>query len=184
MFKRDAQLVGFVRCYLPARVVEARSRAIPEYRHWSRDGVLTLTDGDMTDFAQIETDLRALVSPVPRPRPRVRSVRLGAHHVEPVQQRAAGAGRTEESEDIHGRGARAGSAGAGGIVPARREFLSGLAGSNCVVNRRYEDSLMPTKVHAESPRKIDAIDALLLAISGHLRQASVPEPTYQVFVVG
>jgi phage terminase large subunit-like protein len=56
--------------------------------------------------------------------------------------------------------------------------------SNCVVNRRYEDSLMPTKVQPESPRKIDAIDALLLAMGGCLRQATVPTPSYQMLVVG
>ena len=43
---------------------------------------------------------------------------------------------------------------------------------------------MPTKVHPESPRKIDAIDALLLAMGGCLRLATVAAPQYEMLVVG
>jgi len=56
--------------------------------------------------------------------------------------------------------------------------------SNVVVDRRIDDSLLPKKEAPESPNKIDGIDALLLAVGGWLRAASVPEPTYSVLVMG
>ena len=58
VFQREDQLVAFVRCYLPADVVQERARAVPEYRIWAEKGELVLTDGTMIDFARIEQDIR------------------------------------------------------------------------------------------------------------------------------
>lgn len=55
--------------------------------------------------------------------------------------------------------------------------------SNAVVRRGVDDSLLPKKDHAESPNKIDAIDALISAIGGWLRLAPAA-PDYSVLVVG
>jgi phage terminase large subunit-like protein len=46
--------------------------------------------------------------------------------------------------------------------------------SNCCVERRRDGSLLPTKESAESPNKIDSIDAICLALSAMLED---PEPT-------
>ncbi len=53
------------------------------------------------------------------------------------------------------------------------------AASNCVVSRRTDDSLLPKKATAESPHKIDPVDALMLAIGGWLRQPRPRESVYQ-----
>ena len=184
LFKREEVLVGFVRCYLPARVVEARSRAVPEHRQWVRDGILTLTDGNMIDFGRIEADLRGWCQHF-----QVRDICFDQY----------GSAQIAGSLFNSGLPARIEPKNPKTFTPPARELearvLAGLfrhdgnscltwQASNCVVNRRYEDSLMPTKVQAESARKIDAIDALLLAIGGYLRTAAIPEPTYSVYVVG
>jgi phage terminase large subunit-like protein len=59
--------------------------------------------------------------------------------------------------------------------------------SNVVISRRIDDSILPKKESPESANKIDAIDALLLAISGVLRQSgavAAPPPQYRMFVLG
>jgi phage terminase large subunit-like protein len=38
--------------------------------------------------------------------------------------------------------------------------------SNCVVDRRVNGSILPKKEHKDSPKKIDGIDALIMAIGG------------------
>jgi phage terminase large subunit-like protein len=184
LFKRDDGLIGFVRCYLPARVVEARSRAVPEYRHWARDGILTLTDGNMTDFGRVETDLRGWCRQF-----QVRDLVFDQYSSAQITSNLFNSGLPARVEPKNPKT----------FTPAARELearvLAGLfrhdgnscltwQASNCVVNRRYEDSLMPTKVQAESPRKIDAIDALLLAIGGYLRVVNAPVPQYQMVVFG
>ena len=54
---------------------------------------------------------------------------------------------------------------------------------NVVVTRGVDDSLLPKKADAMSPHKIDAIDALLLAIGGYLR-AQTATPNYAMAVFG
>jgi phage terminase large subunit-like protein len=183
LFKRDDVLVGFVRCYLPGRVVDARSRTVPEYRHWARDGILTLTDGNMIDFARIEADIRGWCRQFA-----VRDICFDQY----------GSGQITGNLFNSGLPARIEAKNSKTFTPSARELearvLAGLfrhdgnscltwQASNCVVNRRYEDALMPTKVHAESPRKIDAIDALLLAIGGYVRVATTAAPAYAMVVI-
>ena len=185
VFKRDDLLVAFVHCYLPARVVEARSRAVPEYRHWAREGLLTLTDGNMIDYGRIETDLRGWCKQF-----QVRDICFDLYGSAQIATSLFGSGLPARTESKNPKS----------FTPPARELearvLAGLfrhdgnscltwQASNCVVNRRYEEALMPTKVQPESPRKIDAIDAVLMAIGGYLRLASVPAaPSYQMLVVG
>src|SRR5207249_12323672 len=44
----------------PELVVSERERAVPEYRMWVKLGDLTLTPGNMTDYATVESDIRQL----------------------------------------------------------------------------------------------------------------------------
>jgi phage terminase large subunit-like protein len=55
--------------------------------------------------------------------------------------------------------------------------------SNVVVTRGGDDSLMAKKDAAESPHKIDAIDALVSGVGGYLR-AQTPAPSYAMAVFG
>jgi phage terminase large subunit-like protein len=54
VFKRDDAL----RCYLPELVVQERIRAVPAYRECANMGLLTLTSGNMIEYAAIEADIR------------------------------------------------------------------------------------------------------------------------------
>ena len=51
--------------------------------------------------------------------------------------------------------------------------------SNVCVERRRDGSLLPTKEARDSPNKIDAVDAILLALSALLAASTAPaaEPT-------
>jgi phage terminase large subunit-like protein len=55
--------------------------------------------------------------------------------------------------------------------------------SNAVVRRGTDDTILPQKERVDSPNKIDAIDALLLAIGGYLR-AQEATPKYNMLVMG
>src|SRR5262249_5077364 len=59
-FRRGDEVCTFVKGYLPELVVGERARGVPEYRAWVQSGELTATPGNMTDYAAIETDIRAL----------------------------------------------------------------------------------------------------------------------------
>ena len=158
---------------------------MPEYRHWARAGLLTLTDGNMIDYGRIETDLRGWCKTF-----NVRDIGFDLYGSAQISSNLIGSGLPARVESKNPKTF---------TIPARELEARVLAGlfrhdgnscltwqaSNCVVNRRYEDSLMPTKVQPESPRKIDAIDALLLAMGGYLRLAAAPAaPSYSMLVVG
>lgn len=184
VFHLEDRLVVFVKLYLPEQVVMDRARAVPEYRLWATSGILTLTSGNMIDYAKIEADTRAWCSQFA-----VRdicfdqfgSVQIVGNlsndglpaRVEPKNARTmTPPARELEARIKHGR--------------FRHDGNSCLRwqASNAVVRRRVDDSLVPQKDAPESPNKIDAIDAVLNAINGWLRQPAVPAPkAYRVLVV-
>lgn len=184
VFQHEDWLVAFVRLYLPEAVVMERARAVPEYRLWATSGVLTLTEGNMIDHARIERDVRAWCTQFA-----VRdicfdqfgSVQLIGNlstdglpaRVEPKNARTmTPPARELEARVTHGRVRHDGNS-----------CLRWQAG-NAVVRRRVDDSLVPQKDSPESPRKIDAIDAILNAINGWLRQPAIAAPkAYRVMVV-
>jgi phage terminase large subunit-like protein len=184
MFPREDQLVAFVRCYLPAEVVADRARAVPEYRIWKEHGELVITDGTMIDYARIEADLRGWCQQF-----EVRDICFDQY------------GSVQLTGNLFNDGlpARMEPKNAKTFTPPTRELETRIKhrrfrhdgntclrwqASNVVVDRRIDDSLLPKKETPESPNKIDAIDALLLAIGGWLRASSVTEPSYSVVVVG
>jgi phage terminase large subunit-like protein len=183
VFQRDDDLIAFVRCYLPAEVVLERARAVPEYRRWKERGELVLTEGTMIDYSRIERDVRAwctqfLVRDICFDQ--FGSVQLiGAlfndgypARLEPKNPRTTTPPARElEARVKHGRFRHDGNT-----------CLRWQA-SNVTVRRGMDDSLLPQKDAADSPHKIDAIDALLLAIGGVLR-AQAATVDYAVLVVG
>ena len=62
VFEKDGLLFAFPKFFLPADVVESRSRAVPAYRAWVTAGVLTPTEGSMTDLTAVEAYIRSLVA--------------------------------------------------------------------------------------------------------------------------
>jgi phage terminase large subunit-like protein len=184
VFPRDDHLVAFVRCYLPADVVADRARAVPEYRIWKEHGELVITEGTMIDYARIEDDLRTWCQLYD-----VRDICFDQYGSVHLTGNLFNAGLPARMEPKNAKT----------FTPPTRELETRVRhgrfrhdgntclrwqASNVVVDRRIDDSLLPKKDAPESPNKIDAIDALLLAVGGWLRAAAVPETTYSVLVMG
>jgi phage terminase large subunit-like protein len=183
VFVRADQLVGFVRCYLPKDVVQERARAIPEYRVWADQGVLTMTDGARTDPDVIAEDLRrwcqqfrvqALVFDDYDP-PQLID-RLSAEGLPAVKERKTARTMTLPARELETR------------LAARRFRHDGNTclkwqASNVVVQTFADGSILPRKESHSSPYKVDAIDALLQAIGSYVRMQSAI-PNYAVRVVG
>jgi phage terminase large subunit-like protein len=183
VFERAGKLVAFVRFYLPELVVQSRARAIPQYLEWVREGLLTLTPGNMIDYATIEADLRAACR-----RFEVRalvfdqygSVQLTGSlandgypaRVEPKSAKTM----TLPARELEGR------VNAGLFAHDGNSCLRWQA-SNVVVTRRTDDTLLPKKDTAESANKIDGIDALLEAMGAWLAEQARAAPAYQMVIM-
>jgi phage terminase large subunit-like protein len=183
LFEQEDALVGFVRCYLPAGVVAERARAVPEYRRWVEDGLLVVTEGTMTDYSRIETDVRGWCQQF-----QVRDICLDQFGAVQLTGNLFNSGLPARMEPKNTKT----------CTPPAREFETRLKhrrfahdgnsclrwqASNVVVTRRGDETLLPQKESPTSPNKIDAIDALLSAIGGWLRTAAA-EPSYAVVVCG
>lgn len=184
VFERKGILYGFAQFYLPRFVVDERARAVPAYRTWVNSGLLKLTEGPMIDYSVIESDIRAFCNQF-----QVQAIvfdQFGSAHlssllatdglpaiVEPKNARTfTPPARELETRVKHGRFRHDGN-----------PCLKWMA-SNCVVERRVDDSILPKKVRAESPEKIDGIDALLEAMGAMLRTPVATEPQFQMFFFG
>lgn len=169
LFRRDGLVYVFVRGYLPALVVRERARKVPEYLLWVRSGELVLTDGDMTDYPTIETELRELCK-----RFDVQAITIERYGALNLAANLVQAGLpavvesknakvfTPPAKELEAR------IKAGRLRHTGSSFLKWQA-SNVCVERRRDGSLLPTKESADSPNKIDAIDALLLGLDAMLR---------------
>jgi phage terminase large subunit-like protein len=185
VFRRDDLVVPFVVGYLPELVVAERSRRVPEYRTWVQRGELRTTAGNLTDYATIEADLRGWVD-----RFDVKAItieRFGALNL------AANLSNSGLPATIESKNAKVFTAPAKDLEARIRARQLRHAGSsflkwqisNVCVQRRRDGSLLPTKESAESPNKIDAVDAILLALSAMLQTPSTL-PTYEpnIYVLG
>lgn len=184
VFPHEEHLVAFVRCYLPADVVAERARAVPEYRIWKERGDLVITEGTMIDFTHIETDIRAWCIQFD-----VRDCCFDQFGSVQMAGALFNAGYPARMEQKNAKTSTPPARELETRIKHRRFRHDGNTclrwqASNAVVRRGVNDSLLPMKDRTESPNKIDAIDALLLAIGGWLRAAAVPEPSYSVLVVG
>lgn len=183
VFQRDGIVYAFVRGYLPALVVSDRSRAVPAYAEWVKSGELVVTDGNMTDYATIEADLRKDCD-----RFDVQDIaieRYGALHL------AANLTADGLPARIEGKNSKVFTAPAKELearIKARQvrhvgsSFLTWQV-SNVCVERRRDGSLLPTKESAMSPNKIDAVDAMLLALSGLLAAPTEQPGDPQIFIL-
>jgi phage terminase large subunit-like protein len=183
-FKKDDLIVAFVRCYLPADIVDERARAVPAYREWADSGLLVLTEGTLIDFNRIEADIRAWAK---------------EFNVVEIVFDTFGSTQIVSSLQTAGLPAIIEAKNPKSFTPPAIELearvkhgrlrhdgnsLLKWAASNVVVQRRGDDSLLPKKAHAASADKIDPIDALLQAIGAMLRQPVKNEPTYSLLIVG
>jgi len=176
-FQRGDLIYVFVRGYLPSLVVNERARAVPAYREWVKSGELIVTDGNLTDYPTIEADLKADAE---------------KFDVKDIAIERFGALNIAANLAAAGLPARVESKNAKVFTPPARELEARLKArqlrhtgssfltwqiSNVCVERRRDGSLLPTKDAAMSLNKIDAVDAMLLALSGLL--AMPPAPVYE-----
>lgn len=183
VFERDDVLYGFVKLYLPRHVVEERARRVPAYAIWADSGILTLTDSPLTDFNIIEDDIRALCKLFD-----VRAIVFDQFSSAQISARLATDGLPAIVEPKTAKTFTPAARELEGRVIHRRFRHDGNSclrwmASNCVVTRKIDDSILPKKESAESPNKIDGIDALLLAIGAKLREPVKPEPSYAMFTL-
>jgi phage terminase large subunit-like protein len=183
VFERDGLLYAFPKCFLPLDVVEARSRAVPAYRLWAASGVLVTTAGPMTDLPTVEAYVRALVAGY-----QVRQVvieqfggqylasTLLAAGIPALLQGKTAKYYTPPAKELEARLEH------GKFRHDGNSCLTWMA-SNAVVTRGVDGSLLPKKQTANSPNKIDGLDALLLAMGELL--ATPAEPAYdpQIFIL-
>jgi phage terminase large subunit-like protein len=182
VFCRGNILYAFVRCYLPEGVVADRARLVPAYRLWVEHNELITTPGTMIDYGRIEADIRGWCEQFV-----VRDIcfdQFGAFqmtgalfndgHPARTEQKNArtctGPARELESRVTYHR-----------FVHEGNTCVRWQAG-NVVVTRGVDDSMVPKKESAMSPKKIDAIDAIVSAIGGWLRVGET-EQDYTVSVV-
>ncbi len=183
LFEDGDTLVAFVVCYLPRDVVEERARFVPAYREWAQSGLLVLTDGPMTDYNVIEARLKADAA-----RFKVQEIVFDQFGSAQISASLAAAGlpavlepknaktttppaKELEARVKHGRFAHDGNS------------LLKWAASNVVVRRGVDDTILPKKESAESPNKIDPIDALVAALGSWLR-GKKPAKEYKLVIIG
>ena len=178
VFEKDGTIYAFPRLFLPADVVDERSRAIPAYRTSTTAGLLVATEGTMTDLGAVEAYVRELAQVY-----QVRSIAIehyGGQYLASVLQRDGlpvvlqqknaksytGPSRELETRVKHSRFRHDGN--------SCFEWMA----SNCVVDRKVDGSLLQNKHSPNSAQKMDGIDALLLALGELLAQ---PAPTRSVY---
>jgi phage terminase large subunit-like protein len=181
--ERSGVLYACPKYFLPAEVVDERSRAVPAYRGWVTSRVLQTTEGNMTDLTVVEAYIRQLV---------------GAHDVRQIAIEQFGgqylASVLRESGIpvvLEGKSAKLYTSPARELearVRAGRFRHDGNScltwnASNAVVTRGVDGSIVPKKATANSADKIDGIDALLLAMAGWLAPHTAA-PAFQMFVYG
>jgi phage terminase large subunit-like protein len=182
---RDGIVFMFNKSFLPRESVERYTKVIPEYRQWTKDGLLEATEGAIVDLARVRDYIVSL-----HERFQVQAV--------VVEQFAAGnlpsdLLRLGIPAEVSPKNARVFTPPALDLEARIRNRLFRFDGnshatwmlSNACVERRRDGSLLPTKEHEKSVAKIDIVDATLLAmipmLSTPVRELSLYErPDFQV----
>jgi len=167
VFDREGVYHAFSRFYLPELLVDiCAHRTTTHYRVWADDGFITTTEGDFIDHRAIENEISALCEAHQVQKVRIEhygSAQIAAnlladgHPVEIVHK------KTETYSDPSK------------LLEAWVEIgkfrhdgnpvLTWMA-SNVVVDRRVNGTILPKKENKDSVKKIDGIDALIMAIGG------------------
>jgi phage terminase large subunit-like protein len=184
VFEEGGVLYAFLRCYLPMGVVEERARAVPEYLEWVKAGILIMTDGAMTDHDRVAADIEADCL-----RYQVQQVVFDKHHSAQIASKLAAKGIPAI---VEAKTANTATAPAKELEARIRHGKFRYDGNSCfrwqaatvVVERRVDGSLIPKKDRADSPNKIDAVDALVSAIGAWLRGAGKKAGGPQIFILG
>jgi len=184
-FLIDGLLWACVDMYLPEDVVKERAEKVPELLYWVKAGVLKLTPGNMIDYDMIEADVVANAK-----RFKVKDAAFDQYGSIQI---------VGSLFNKHGLPARIENKNASSFTPPSKDLETRVkhhrfrhAGnlalrwqaSNVVVDRRVDGSILPKKENAESPNKIDAVDAIIRSISGWIRGAKAVDKQYQMVIIG
>ncbi len=180
-FVRADVVYVFVRGYLPSLVVTERARTVPAYQQWVQAGELIVTDGNMTDYPTIEADLRSDCE-----RFDVRDIAIERFGALNLAANLTTSGLPARVESKNGKVFTAPAKDLEARIRAQQlrhtgsSFLTWQV-SNACVERRRDGSLLPIKEAAMSPNKIDAVDAIVLALSGMVVTATTPPIEPRIF---
>jgi phage terminase large subunit-like protein len=178
LFERGDILYAFTKFYLPRLVVEERAKKVPAYQDWVNKGILELTDGNMIDYGKIEADIRGWCK---------------RFSVQAVVFDQFGSGQITGNLAADGIPAEILPKNAKTFTPPARDLETRVRhgqfrhdgnrcitwmASNAVVTRKIDDSILPKKEHADSPNKIDGIDAILQANGAFLVQPVKKQSVY------
>ncbi|MGL3208308.1 terminase TerL endonuclease subunit [Bradyrhizobium sp. BR 1433] len=165
VFERDGIHHAFARFYLPEDLVEiCAHRTTTHYKVWADQGFITTTKGDFIDHNAIEQDIRALCEAH-----QIMSIRLehygSAQIAANLMEDGLPAEIVHKKPETYSEPAKLLEA----WVEIKKFRFDGnpvltWMASNCVVDRRVNGSILPKKEHKDLPKKIDGIDALIMAI--------------------
>lgn len=178
LFYREGIFHAFWKYYLPKDLVEAAAhRTTAHYVTWARDGLFTLTPGDLIDYDFIERDLKADCE------------RFAVQVVvfDPFQSTQISTHLTDAGIIVH-----QGSYTVKGMSDPSKELEARIQvkkfrhngdpvakwmASNVVVFRDLKGNILPRKENKDSPNKIDGIAALILA----LERATAPGESPSIY---
>lgn len=177
----DGRLAVLMRYYLPAIALERFPHR--PYDEWRRAGILTVTDGDVTDYATI----RAQIAEDYR-RDGMRAVFYDTKTARETAQILIGDGvdmvpitqgfPLHEAIKRTGELVTSGNLCHGDLDPVLTWMVSNAV---LVTGARNEKRLAKER----SPEKIDGVAALVIGVDGAIvRRERTPEPEYQMFVLG
>lgn len=166
IFRQDDSYVIFPYFYLPKDIVlQAADRTTPHYTVWAESGVLTLTDGDTTNYAKIQEDIERFADLF-----EVQSVifdqfgsgqisaNLNDNGIESIIMHKSAKTFTDPCKELEAKYQ------VGKIIHPDNPMLNWMA-ANVVVDMRVDGSLLPKKETRDSQNKIDGIDAIVNGIS-------------------
>ena len=178
-FVRDGMHYVFAEHYLPERAVEMASNS--QYDGWRREGWLTVTDGEVTDYDVIEEGIREDCA-----RFQVRdcafdpfqatqlSGHLLADGVPMVEVRPTVLNFSEPMKQLE-------ALVLSGKLRHNGDPVLTWMVSNVVCHRDAKDNIYPRKERPEN--KIDGVVAMIMCLARHMVSAA-PAPEYQIMILG
>lgn len=183
IFQRDGKFHVFLNYYLPESAVDEGRNS--QYSGWARQGLLTVTPGNVTDFDQIEAELVADASRfqiVEVPFDPFQATQLSSHLIAQglpmVEMRPTVLNFSEPMKQLEA------------LVLQKRLVHNGdpiLAWmiSNVVCHRDAKDNIYPRKEREEN--KIDGVVALIMALGRQMvhnnASATVIDTDYRIMVI-
>jgi phage terminase large subunit-like protein len=167
VFRREGMFYAFPKFFLPELLVEkCAHRTTSHYKKWADDGVITTTEGDFIDHNAIEQDIRDLCD-----NHQIEKIRIEHYGSAQISANLMGDGLPVEiihkKPDSYSDPAKLLEAWVeiGKFRHDANPMMDWMV-SNTVVERRVNGSILPKKESKDSPKKIDGVDGLIMAIGG------------------